>query len=432
MANEKRRDNKGRLLKEGESQQKNGRYRFRYTDTKGIRRDIYAWKLVSTDKTPVGKKNDTSLREKEKIIKKDLEDNIDTYSAKSTVGDLVLQYLNGKVTLANSTIENYIHIWNKNIRNSTLGKLKVDKVKKSDITKFYAHLYKDRKFAIGTIQLYQNLLFPAFQMAISDGVIRLNPCRDCMKDYVRGSMTSPKNALTQKQESDLLYYVQNKSKNYSNRYPMLKFMLSTGARLGETLGITWDDIDFENRMISINHQLLYRKKDGKCQFYISPPKNKKERIIPISQSLYETLKQYRADTYFVNQVSEFNGYKGFLFLNKNGNLNKPATITRAFHGIRAEYNKAEEENALFENREPLYIPDFTPHILRHTFCTRMAESGMDIKVLQEIMGHSNIQVTMNIYNHVNEDRLISEFNRVDNINHNIVPQTSNVPQILPQ
>ena len=87
---------------------------------------------------------------------------------------------------------------------------------------------------------------------------------------------------------------------------------------------------------------------------------------------------------------------------------------------------------MFENREPLYIPDFTPHILRHTFCTRMAESGMDIKVLQEIMGHSNIQVTMNIYNHVNEDRLISEFNRVDNINRNIVPQTSNVPQILPQ
>lgn len=238
--------------------------------------------------------------------------------------------------------------------------------------------------------------------------------------------------MTQKQESDLLYYIKNKSKNYSNRYPMIKFMLSTGTRIGETLGITWDDIDFENRIISINHQLLYRKKDGKCQFYISPPKNKKERIIPISQSLYEMLKQYRVDTYFINQSSEFNGYKGFLFLNKNGNLNKPATITRAFHGIRAEYNKAEEENALFENREPLYIPDFTPHILRHTFCTRMAESGMDIKVLQEIMGHSNIQVTMNIYNHVNEDRLISEFNRVDNINRNIVPQTSNVPQILPQ
>ena len=206
MTDKQRRDDRGRLLKEGETQQKNGRYRFRYTDSKGIRRDVYAWKLVSTDKTPSGKKNDISLREKEKVIRRDLDDNIDTYSAKSTVNNLILQYLNGKVTLANSTIENYIHIWNKNIRNSTLGKLKVDKVKKSDITKFYAHLYKDRKFAIGTIQLYQNLLFPAFQMAISDGVIRLNPCRDCMKDYVRGSMTSPKNALTQKQESDLLYY----------------------------------------------------------------------------------------------------------------------------------------------------------------------------------------------------------------------------------
>ena len=423
-----RRDSRKRLLKEGESQQKNGRYRFRYVDRNGIRRDIYSWKLVPTDRIPNGKKADISLREKEKVIRKDLSDNIDTYSAKSTVNDLISQYLDGKVKLANSTIENYTHIWRKNIKNSTLGKLKLNKVKKSDISKFYAHLYKDKNFAIGTIQMYQNLLFPAFQMAVDDNIIRLNPCKGCMKEYVRGSVSSTKKPLTQVEESNLLFYVQNKSKNYTNHYPMIKFMLCTGARIGETLGITWNDIDFENRIISINHQLLYRKKDGKCQFYISPPKNKRTRIIPMSQSLYQTLKEYKADTYFISQLSsEIDGYKGFVFLNKNANPNKPATITRACHGLRTEYNRIEKENALFENREPEYMPDFTPHILRHTFCTRMAESGMDVKILQEIMGHCNIQVTMNVYNHVNEDRLINEFNRVDKISQNIVPQIESVP-----
>lgn len=61
------------------------------------------------------------------------------------------------------------------------------------------------------------------------------------------------------------------------------------------------------------------------------------------------------------------------------------------------------------------IPDFTFHVLRHTFCTRMAEDGMDVKVLQEIMGHSNIAVTMQVYNHVSDDRAINEMNKIQNV-----------------
>lgn len=94
-------------------------------------------------------------------------------------------------------------------------------------------------------------------------------------------------------------------------------------------------------------------------------------------------------------------------------LNKPSTINRAFLGIRDEYNKVETAQAVEEGREAKLLPRFSAHVLRHTFCTRMASNGMDVKVLQEIMGHANIQVTMQVYNHADIKRLQSEVDRLD-------------------
>ena len=85
---EKRRDNRNRILRSGESQRKDGRYAYKYTDTFGKVQFVYAWKLVPTDKTPAGKRDDISLREKEKEIQKDLDDGIDTIGKKMTVCEL--------------------------------------------------------------------------------------------------------------------------------------------------------------------------------------------------------------------------------------------------------------------------------------------------------------------------------------------------------
>ena len=83
--------------------------------------------------------------------------------------------------------------------------------------------------------------------------------------------------------------------------------------------------------------------------------------------------------------------------------------------MRDTYNKIEQEEAYLENREELLLPDFSPHTLRHTFCTRMAENGINIKVLQEIMGHSNISVTMQVYNHVDLNRTKKEIEKLDDV-----------------
>ena len=411
-----KKDLKGRNLKANEDQLKDGRYRYRYTDKYGKRQAIYAWKLVPTDKTPVGKREDLSLREKEKEIEKDLNDGINTYLASSTVNDLIKNYLDLKVKLAVTTKNNYTHMWEKNIKDSFLGNMRLCDVKKSDIQKLYAEYHLNKKFSTGTIQLYQNLLYPAFQMAVDDSIIRLNPCRNCMKDYVQGSMSSTKYPLSRTEQDILLRFVKNNN-FYSNSLPLIAFLLSTGCRISEALGMTWDDINLEERYISVNHQVIYKKKGTSIVYFAAPTKTKKERKIPIQDDLIKILKQYKLETYFTSKSSGFevDGYRNFVFINREGKIKTHNTIVRTFHGIRDMYNKEETENAIEENREPILLPSFTPHTLRHTFCTRMAENGMDVKILQEIMGHANISVTMQVYNHATFERTQKAVEEVDSI-----------------
>ena len=400
-----KKDSKGRNLKSNESQLKDGRYRYRYIDKYGKRQAVYAWKLVPTDKTPIGKKEDISLREKIREIERDLSDGIDTYTSHSSVNDLIEMYLNLKIKLAVTTKNNYIHIWEKNIKDSFLGIMRICDVKKSDIQRYYAELYQEKKFAVGTIQLYQNLLYPTFQMAVDDSIIRLNPCRNCMKDYVQGSMSSTKYPLTRAEQSTLLSFVKGNN-FYSNSYTLIAFMLGTGCRISEALGITWDDINLEEKYINVDHQVIYKKKGESIAYFSAPTKTKKARKIPLKDDLIAILKQHKSDTYFISKSSGFevDGYKNFVFTNREGKLKTPNTIVRTFHGIRDMYNKEEELDAVEEFRDPVLLPSFTPHTLRHTFCTRMAENGMDVKVLQEIMGHANISVTMQVYNHATFER----------------------------
>lgn len=408
---EQKKDIKGRNLKQGEDQLKDGRYRYRYTDRYGKRKAVYSWKLVKTDKTPQGKKDCLCLREIEKNIEKDVDEGILTYQANTlTVYDLIMRYFSIKPQIANSTMQNYIHMVNKNIKDNKLGLMKVMDVKKSDIKRFYAYLYEERNFASSTLQLYQNIIFPAFQMAVDDDLIRKNPCKDCMKDYVRGGLSSTKYPLTRQEQRALLEYVKN-SNIYSKYYAIIAFMLATGCRIGEVIGLTWDDIDLDKGTLSINHQIIYKKivSEGVTKHYADKPKNRTSRTIPLQKDIIAILSKYKMQTYFISKSNDYviDGYSNFVFLNKEMKLYTPNTLTRALHSIRDSYNKSHDE----EDGD-IMLPDFSAHTFRHTFCTRMAENGMDVKVLQEIMGHKTIAVTMQVYNHVLADRTQAEVERV--------------------
>ena len=267
MANAKK-DSKGRKLRENESQMPDGRYRYRYTDKDCKRKAVYSWRLVPADKMPTGKRQDLSLREKELAIEKDLQDGISSMGKSITVNEQFLNYLDSKAKLAVTTRNNYFHLWEKHIKDNPIGHAFIANVKKSDILKFYKHLSEDLGFSNGTIQLYQNILYPAFDLAVEDDLIRKNPCKNCMKDYAQGSLSSNKKAIPREEQIALMRYIQSDA-TYSVYYPMFVLMLGTGCRIGEALGLTWNDINFEEQYVDINHQAIYKKKDD---YFVKPYK----------------------------------------------------------------------------------------------------------------------------------------------------------------
>lgn len=399
---ETRKDKKGRILKEGEIQDKNGRYRYRYMKD-GIRHQIYSWKLVPTDKTPSGKEDGLSLREKELNLLRDIQDNINTKIAKDyTVEKWVQKYLDTKANLAIATKGNYIDILNRDIKPNKFGQLKLNIVKASDVQEYYSYLYGEKHYALGTLQLYQNLLYPAFELAIADDIIRKNPCLGALKNYK--DIPLKRKALSIIEEKELLEYAQN-NKFYKNTYLNILFILMTGLRISEYQGIRWDDIDFDKDEISVNHQCIYRRVDGKMKWYASVPKNKTSRIVPLHPQLKELLLKKYEDSKYISYYSDFevDGYKNFVFLNSNYKLATPGTFDRTLRMLIHKHNQEAEKD-----KNAIILPNASAHILRHTFCTRMAEAGMDIKVLQQIMGHMNIGITMDVYNHIDNERLRKE------------------------
>lgn len=196
---------------------------------------------------------------------------------------------------------------------------------------------------------------------------------------------------------------------------MLSLEFLTGLRVGELMGLTWKDIDYINNVIHIQHQLQYLNLDGKFKFYVSPLKTEAgKRDIPITPEIQKCLTDIKNMMMFTGRRSdvEVDGYTDFLFVTKNGTVYAVSAINFILKNIVKKYNKKEQEKASKEKRNPEYLPHISSHILRHTACTRMAEQGMDIKVLQYIMGHSDAGVTMNVYNHVDNIRVKNEMQKI--------------------
>ena len=115
------------------------------------------------------------------------------------------------------------------------------------------------------------------------------------------------------------------------------------------------------------------------------------------------------EEYQIQQITgfctqEIDGYTGFVFTGYEGNVTVPSNVNHAIHTIIADYNNEEIITAVREKREPLILPDISAHNLRHTFCTRLCENETNLKVIQSIMGHKDIQTTMDIYADCTEDK----------------------------
>ena len=159
----KRRDSKNRILRNGESQRRDGRYAFKYIDTTGKPQFVYSWKLEKTDKTPQGKRDDLSLREKEKQIMKAIDDEIVPRGGEMTVLELVKKYLLQKTGVRHNTEANYNFVLNI-IKKEDFGKKRIDKVKLSDAKCWLIKLQQDGR-GYSSIHSIRGVVRPAFQMA---------------------------------------------------------------------------------------------------------------------------------------------------------------------------------------------------------------------------------------------------------------------------
>jgi len=382
---ERRRDNKGRILHDGEMQMKDGRYRFKYTSWDGKTKVVYSWRLNHNDRAPVGKKRTESLREMEKRIQADSFDHIVTNGGELTVLELVNKYVATRVGVKLSTKMGYRTVLNF-LEKDEFGKRRIDLVRKSDAKIWLIKLQQEKGKSYSQIHTIRGMLRPAFKLAVDDDLIRKNPfdfelVNVIVNDTVRRDALSPEN------ERKFLKFIKE-DRHFSRYYEGVYILFNTGMRISEFCGLTLSDIDFKKHYITVNHQL---QKKAHVGYFIETTKtesgNRKIPMTPEVEACFKKIIENRKPPAVEPMVD---GYTGFLYFDKNGSIMYSLHWDHYFKHIREKYNKIYK----------IQMPFVSPHICRHTYCSKMARSGMNPKALQYLMGHSDISVTLNTYTHI--------------------------------
>ncbi len=382
---DRRKDKSGKILRKGESQRKDGTYMYRWSNN-DERECVYARTL-------------NELRQLEEDINRDMV--LGVCRKAHALNEQIERYLRTKVNLANSTKENYKYYFNHVIKDSRIDKTKVTDIKKSDILLFYNSL-TEQGLSIGTVKIIHKIIRPSLQLACDDDVISKNPADGCTKDYIDNP--EKKFALTFDEEEEFLIRItlRPRMKRY---YPMYAIILKTGLRISEAISLTWNVVSMDDREISINHQVQYRLLNGTTQLYATDTKTSAgRRTIPMTDEVYQLFIEQKKVWMNTKKDPDFevDGYKNFVFVSHmTGKCMNHNSVRRMMRTL-VDMNDERE----------IKLPDLSPHILRHTACCRYAESGCDIKVLQYLMGQTDIKTTMRVYNHVDMERVKRELNRL--------------------
>ena len=394
----KRRDSKHRILRKGESIRANGKYQFKY-HLDGKPHFVYSWRLEPTDPLPAGKKPGPSLRELEKQIGYDLDSQLDLSGKNITVEELVERYLATKIGVKPNTKQNYGFVKNL-MKAEDFSRKKISQIRVSDAKLFLIKLQNDGK-GYSTVKTVRGVLRPAFQMAVDDDLIPKNPFGFQLAGVVvNDSLT--REAITPDQMRKFLKFVHDDNV-YCKYYEVVYILFHTGMRISEFCGLTIKDIDFENRTINIDHQL---QRVG-MKIHIETTKtNAGTRKIPMTEEVYRCFQAIIEDRETPRTEIMIDGYTGFLFLDKDG---LPLVAMHWEHRFNHMVNRY---NEIYK----IQMPNITPHVCRHTYCSNMARSGMNPKTLQYLMGHSEIGVTMNTYTHLGLEDATDELRRVEELN----------------
>ena len=394
----RRKDKHGRVLKKGEGyRKKDGLYYYRWTDENHKRQTIYASTL-------------DELREEEKKIEADKHDGIKRDAKNIVFVELCDQWLDLKRGVKQTTIDAYRERIENQIK-PYFGNKKLQDIKKSDLKRFYNYLREKKSCSQSTVNQTHAVVRQVLEMAVDDNLIRSNPADKALKELQKQASNekTERFSLTVAQEEAFFSYIADHPK-FGRWEPLFRLMVETGLRVGEASALRWCDVDTWNKVIHINHELSYcteRGTDKKRTMIQSPKSRDSIRDIPLTdkvQKLLEAEKKFQREK-GVSCQSVIDGYTDFIFLSSNGNALSKTAINRALNCIVKQHNN--------EVKDGVELPQITSHIFRHTYATRMTEKGMHPKALQALMGHADVEITMNVYADATIDYLREEVERAN-------------------
>ncbi len=366
-------DLKGKELGVGISQREDKRYVARYTNKYGARVQKTFFKLQECRQW---------LADAQYT---DEHSNLD-FPAAMTVNAWFEYWIDIKArTVRPNTVRNYTERYHRNIE-PVIGKKELRSVNTIHCQKIMNKM-ADEGYRTTTIYQTRIALYNMLDYAYQNDVILKNPCNKMVKSNI-GKPSSKKEALTLFQQKEFCKVVKGNTYEYQYR-----FLLQTGLRTGELVGLRWEDVDFDKRQLTISRSMEYRHSTK--EWRIGGPKSQSGyRTIPLTEEAVEILKLQKAKNRSFKIVQA--EWANLVFLCKKGTPVKNSTY----------------DTMLFKLCDKAKLPRFSMHVLRHTFATRCIEAGMLPKTLQTILGHSNIGITMNLYVHTTEDQKLKEIDQI--------------------
>lgn len=366
-------DLRGKEIGEGIYQQTNGTYCARFVDRFGKRRTKRSKKLQEVkqwlaDATYINEHSDIE-------------------QATNMMVDAWFEYWIDikRKTVRPNTVRNYRERYYRNIQ-KVIGKKLLTEVKPIHCQNIFTKMAEE---GYRTSTLYQTriTLYNMLEFARENDVILNNPCKRSVKSNM-GKPSQKKEALTV--ETQKRFLQQAKGQSYENQF---RFILQTGLRTGELVGLKWEDVNFENKTLKIERSMEYRYSVG--EWRVGEPKSKSGyRTIPLTDEAIRILMAQKKKNMKIKEISI--EWVDYIFLSRKGEPVKNSTY----------------DTALFKICEKAEIDKFSMHVLRHTFATRCIEGGMIPKTLQKILGHSNIGITMNLYVDITEEQKQKEIDIV--------------------
>ena len=395
---DKRFDKKHRLLRKGEVQRADGYYIYRWTTRDGRRHSVTTRTLEE-------------LREKEEEIIRDKCDGIKADAKNVTVNDMYELWRTMKRGVKDNTFQNYCYMYTMFVQ-PEIGRFRIQTLKKSDIKRFYNMLVEERGLKISTVDNVHTVLHQVLTAAVEDGYMRMNVSDNVLKELKQALNIGAgrRRALTMPEQELFLEYLNSEKNRYFHWYPIFAVMIGTGMRVGEITGLRWCDIDLEEGIIEVNHTLVYydHAKDG-CYFNVHTPKTEAgRRRIPMLDYVKEAFQMERRYQDFNDLRCKVtvDGYTDFIFINRFGSVQHQGTLNKALRRIIRDCNEDQLARGM---KEPVLLPKFSCHSLRHTFTTRLVEEGVNIKVVQDVLGHKDVATTLNIYTDVTKELKKKEF-----------------------